>query len=149
MQLSAWPRGSQTSTLTMYHASKMRMQMHWASLAASLTLPAGAVEKIFVHSHDLYCPRIALEDYQEPTGDCQGKEVLESSTGPETGDSLTLIMSYTTSCLRTPKKRLPLEGKPPNSTIMRSHECCIVDRMTGSCSLPIAKRGTGGIERSP
>jgi len=33
-----------------------------ASLAAFLALPAGAVEKIFVHSHDLYCLRIAPED---------------------------------------------------------------------------------------
>ena len=57
-----------------------------ASLAASLALPAGTVEKILVHSHDLYCPRIALEDHQEPTGDCQGKEVLESSAGPEPRD---------------------------------------------------------------
>ena len=57
-----------------------------ASLAASLALPAGTVEKIFVHSHDLYCPRVALEDYPEPTENCQGKEVLESSTGPEPRD---------------------------------------------------------------
>ena len=37
------------------------------------------VEKIFVHSLDLYCPRIAPEDYQEPIGDSQNKEALESS----------------------------------------------------------------------
>ena len=41
-----------------------------ASLAASLALLAGAMEKVFVYSHDLYCPRVALEDYQEPTGNC-------------------------------------------------------------------------------
>ena len=29
------------------------------SLAASLALPAGVVEKILVYSHDLYCPRFA------------------------------------------------------------------------------------------
>ena len=57
-----------------------------ASLAASLALPAGAVEKIFVHSHDLYCPRIAFEDNTEPTGDCQDKEALELSAGPESRD---------------------------------------------------------------
>ena len=57
-----------------------------ASLAASLALPAGAVEKIFVHSHDLYCPRLALEDYQELARNCQGKDVLESSAGPELRD---------------------------------------------------------------
>jgi len=32
-----------------------------ASPAASLALPAGAVEKILVHSHDLYCPRLLLK----------------------------------------------------------------------------------------
>ena len=39
-----------------------------------------------------------------------------------------------------PKKRLPLEGKPPNSTIMRSREHCIADRMTGSSSAAYHKR---------
>ena len=32
------------------------------------------------------CPRIASEEYQKPTGDCQVKEALESSTGPEPRD---------------------------------------------------------------
>ena len=44
------------------------------------------MEKIFVYNHDLYCPRIAPEDYTEPTGDCQGKEALESSASPEPRD---------------------------------------------------------------
>ena len=57
-----------------------------ASLAASLSLPAGVVEKILVYSHDLYCPRIASEDYQKLTGDCQVKEALESSADPEPRD---------------------------------------------------------------
>ena len=57
-----------------------------ASLTASLALPAGTVEKIFVHNHDLYCPRIAPEDYPESTGDRQDKKVLESSAGPEPRD---------------------------------------------------------------
>jgi len=42
-------------------------------------------------------------------------------------------MSCTTSCLMIPKKRLPLEGKPPNFTIIRSREHCIVDCIMGSC----------------
>jgi len=57
-----------------------------ASLAASLALPAGVVEKILVYSHDLYCPRVAFEDHQKPTGDCQVKEALETSTGLEPRD---------------------------------------------------------------
>ena len=44
------------------------------------------MEKVFVYSHDLYCLRIVLKDYPEPTGDCQAKEVLESSAGPEPRD---------------------------------------------------------------
>ena len=54
-----------------------------ASFAASLALPARVVEKILVYNHDLYCPRVAFEDYQKLTGDCQGKEALETSAGPE------------------------------------------------------------------
>jgi len=33
-----------------------------ASLAASLALPARATEKVLVHSHNMYCPKFALED---------------------------------------------------------------------------------------
>jgi len=57
-----------------------------ASLATSLALPAGAVEKILVYSHDLYCPRFAFKDHQKLTGDHQIKEALETSTGPELKD---------------------------------------------------------------
>jgi len=34
----------------------------------------------------LYCPRTAFEDHQKPTGDCEAKEALETSTGPELKD---------------------------------------------------------------
>jgi len=57
-----------------------------ASLAASLALPARAIEKILVYSHDLYCPRFTFEDHQKLTGDRQVKEALETSTGPELRD---------------------------------------------------------------
>ena len=57
-----------------------------ASLAASLALPARAAEKVLVYSHDLYCPRFALDDNQKPTGDLQVKEALETSAGPELKD---------------------------------------------------------------
>ena len=66
----------------MYHANKKRMQMHW-HLAASLALPPGVVEKILVYSHILYCPRVTFANRQKPTGDCQAKEALETSAGPE------------------------------------------------------------------
>ena len=105
-----------------------------ASIAASLALPAGVVEKILVHSHDLYCPRMLLKITRSQQEIVKSKKLLsrQPAQSLETGDSLTLIMSCTASCLMIPKKRLSLEGKPPNSTIMRSHEHCIVDRMTGS-----------------
>ena len=45
----------------------------------SLALPAGAMEKIFVYSHDLYCPRNALKDYQESTGGRLREEALEAA----------------------------------------------------------------------
>jgi len=31
------------------------------SLAASLVLPAGAMEKVLVYSYDLYCPKFSLK----------------------------------------------------------------------------------------
>jgi len=54
-----------------------------ASLVASLVLPAGAMEKVLVYSHDLYCLRFTFEDNQKPTGNLQVKEALETSAGPE------------------------------------------------------------------
>jgi len=57
-----------------------------ASLAASLALPAGAAEKVLVYSHDLYCPKSALENDQILAGNLQVKETLETPTGPELRD---------------------------------------------------------------
>ena len=45
-----------------------------ASLAASLALPTGAVGKIFVYDHDLYCPKLALENDQIPAGNLQSQK---------------------------------------------------------------------------
>jgi len=35
-----------------------------AFLAASLAFPATVIEKVLVYSHDLYCPKLALENDQ-------------------------------------------------------------------------------------
>jgi len=70
----------------MYLASKMRMQMHLASLTAFLALPVGATEKVLVYNHNLYCPKFTLEDDQTPIGDLEVKETLETSAGPEFSD---------------------------------------------------------------
>ena len=58
----------------------------FASLAASLPLPAGAMEKVLIYSYNLYCPKFTFEESQTPRGDLQVKEVLETSTGPELRD---------------------------------------------------------------
>jgi len=57
-----------------------------ASLATFLALPVGATEKVLVYSHDLYCPKFALEDDQMPTGDLQVKKTLETSVDSELRD---------------------------------------------------------------
>ena len=44
-----------------------------ASLAASLALPAGVVEKILAYSHDLYYPRVAFEDHLSQQGTVKAK----------------------------------------------------------------------------
>jgi len=51
-----------------------------------LALPARAAEKVLVYSHNLYCPRFALEDNQNPTRDLQVKKALETSAGPKLRD---------------------------------------------------------------
>ena len=53
-----------------------------AFLAPSLDLPARAAENVLVYTHDLYCPKLVLEDDQTLIGDLQVKEALETSGGP-------------------------------------------------------------------
>ena len=113
-----------------------------AFLVASLALPPGVVEKILVYSHNLYCPRVTFEDHQSRQETVKPKKLLRRQPVQSLGigDSRTLTMPCTSFCLMIPKRRLPLEGKPPNSTIMRSREHCIADRMTGSSSTACHKR---------
>jgi len=56
------------------------------SLATSLTLLAGATERVIIYSHDLYCCKFALEDSKTPRGDLQVKKVLETLTSLEPSD---------------------------------------------------------------
>ena len=107
-----------------------------ASLAASLALPAGAVEKILIYSHDLCCPRFAFEDHQKPTGDRQVKEVLETSTGPKLRDWRFPYIDYALYDIfpDDPKEAAVIRRKALKSTIMRSREHYIADRMMGSSS---------------
>ena len=44
-----------------------------ASLASSLALPAGSMERVLVYSRDLYCCKFALEDSKIPRGDLHFK----------------------------------------------------------------------------
>ena len=53
-----------------------------ASLVASMALPPGAAEKVLVYTHDLYCPKLVLEDDQTLTGNLQVKEALGTLAGP-------------------------------------------------------------------
>jgi len=60
-----------------------------------LALPAGAVEKVLVYSHDLYYPKLALENDQIPKGNFHVKETLETSAGPEIRDWRFSYIDYT------------------------------------------------------
>ena len=100
-----------------------------ASLAASLALLAGETEEVLVHNCDLYYLKFAIEDSKSPKGDLQVKEVLETSTSP---DSLT--SSYTAYCLTILKRRLQSKGKLLSSITMRLREHYIVDCMMESYS---------------
>ena len=81
------------------HGREVQKLLHWPCtspakcacrctgvLAALLALPARAAEKVLVYSHDLYCPKLTLENDQVPAGDLQVKETLEISAGPELRD---------------------------------------------------------------
>jgi len=57
-----------------------------ASLAVSLALPVGAIERVLVYDHDLYCCKFAREDSKTPKGDLQVKKVLKTSTSLEPRD---------------------------------------------------------------
>jgi len=57
-----------------------------AFLAVPLALPARAMERVLVHSHDMYYLKLFLEDDPIPAGNLQVKETLETSVGPELRD---------------------------------------------------------------
>ena len=109
------------------------MQMYWhLSLLPSSSSQSG--RDVLVYNHDLYCPKLTLENDQIPTGNLQVKETLETSAGPSSGidDSHTSTTHYTAYCMMTLKRWLPLEEKPLDSTTTRSHEHYIIDRMIES-----------------
>jgi len=83
-----------------------------------LALPAGTIEKVLVYSHDLYCPKLTLEDDQTPTGDLQVKEALDTLTGSELRDwQFLFIDDVLYGILPMTLKRQPLlERRPPNAT---------------------------------
>ena len=90
-----------------------------------MALPAGAAEKIFVYSHDLYCPRLTVEDHQKPTRDLQVKEALETSTGLELRDWRFPYINYTLYDIlpENPKEAAAVRRKAPKfyyNAIMRT-----------------------------
>ena len=91
-----------------------------ASLAASLALPVGVVEKILVTARTCVVQESILRITRGRQEIVKSKKLLSRQLAQslETGDSLTLIMSCTASCLRTPKKQLLLEGKLPNLSLI-------------------------------
>ena len=95
-----------------------------ASLAASLTLPAGVIERVLIYSRDLYCCKFTLEDSKTPRGDFQVKEVLETLTSLEPRDwRLPYIDFILCSILPGDPKETAIRRKAPRfyyNTIMRS-----------------------------
>lgn len=61
-----------------------------------MALPAGAPEKEFVFTHDLYCSKLALEVNPTSTEDLQVKEVLETSINLELRDWKFSFIDYIT-----------------------------------------------------
>jgi len=107
-----------------------------ASLDVSLALPTGAIKRVLIYNHDLYCCKFDFEDSKTPRGELQVKEVLETSTASNLGigDSLTLTSSYMIYWLMTPRRQLSSEGKLLGSITMRSHGHYITGRMIESYS---------------
>jgi len=58
----------------------------FVSLAASLALSAGALEKVLVYSHNMYCPKFIFEENHTTRGDLQDEKVSKISTGSKLRD---------------------------------------------------------------
>ena len=84
-RLLTWQRSLKTSILTMYHVSKMHMQMHCVS-RRFIGPSCRSHGESTCHSHDLYCYKFALEDNRTLRRDLQVKEVFETSTSLEFRD---------------------------------------------------------------
>ena len=111
------------------------MQMHWRS-SPFLGSPAGATEKVLVYSHDLYCPKLVLEDDQTPVGNLQVKEALETSAGPELRDWRFPYINYALYCILPdgPKEAVAIRRKAPKFYYNAITEHCITSRMMESSS---------------
>jgi len=56
------------------------------NISRLLALPAGATERVFIYSRDLYCCKFALEDSKTPREDLQVNEVFGTSTSLKISD---------------------------------------------------------------
>ena len=125
------------------------------SLAASLALPTGVVERILVYSHDLCCSRFAFEDYQKLTGDRQVKEALETSTSPELRDWQFPYIDYALYDILSddPKEAAAIKRKAPkfyyNATkrtlYRRSHDGILLRHLSQKEAQDVLKEAHDGL----
>src|SRR3954469_20569898 len=81
-----------------------------ASLATSLALPPGATEKIWIYTHDLFCPDPPYEGIPLlPSAEACKRRPSQSI---RIGGFHILTTAYLTYCRMILKKRLPSDAKP-------------------------------------
>jgi len=116
----SWQRSLKTSTLTMYHVSKMRMQTHWHP--SLLHWPFQPEPRREYLSTVVTCtvansPWETVE-LQEETFKSKSFLRLRQVSNLGISDSLTSTSSYMTYRLMNPKRQLPSEGKLLDSITM-------------------------------
>jgi len=103
----------------------------------------------------LYCPRTAFEDYQKPTGDCQAKEVLETSTGLELRDWQFSYINYALHDIfpDDPKEAAVIKRKAPKfyynaitrTLYRRSHDGILLSCLSQKESKEVLKEAHDGM----
>ena len=129
MRPLTWQRSLETSTLTMYRVSKIRMQIHWRPSLLHWPFqlePQRGYSSTFVTCTVTHSSMKTVK-IQEETFKLNNFLRLRQVSNLGIDDSLTLTSSCTAYCQMTLRRQLPSERKLLNFITMRSCEYCIAD----------------------
>jgi len=114
MRPLSWQRSLRTSTLTIYHISKMRMQTHWRPSLLHWPFQPEPRREYLSRVVNCTIENLSLKTVklQEETFKSKRFLRLQQVSNLKIGDSLTSTSSYMAYCVMIPRTLLPSEENP-------------------------------------